>query len=79
VLRELAAVQSVFPRLDEDHEQPRPTVETTGDVGQCVDVSDPATADSSVGVLLGLSGAAVVAICAAIVAWLKWRHPPDNK
>jgi Flp pilus assembly pilin Flp len=32
-----------------------------------------------VGVVLGLSASTVIAICSAIVAWLKWRHPPNNK
>jgi len=35
--------------------------------------------NETVGVVFVVSGAAVVAICAMIVAWLKWRHGSQDK
>lgn len=32
----------------------------------------------NVGIVLVVSGAALVAIASIIVAWLKWRHPPKD-
>lgn len=34
--------------------------------------------DDSVGLVLGLSGVAVAAVCAAIVALVKWRQAVDR-
>ena len=36
-------------------------------------------ADGNIGLLFAVSAAGLVAICGIIVAWLKWRHPPQNK
>jgi len=35
--------------------------------------------DDSVGLVIGLSGVAVAAICAAIVALVKWRLSVDRR
>ena len=35
--------------------------------------------DHLIGFVVGISTGSVVAICGAIVAWLKWRHTPHNK
>ena len=66
-------------RLDEDAEELGATVETRGYVGQCAAVFGDSSGADYVGVVLGLSASTVIAICGAIVAWLKWRHPPNNK
>lgn len=54
-------------------------VDAGGHVFQCIVATEAAQADSTIGFMLVLSAGAVLAICGALIAWLKWRHPPDNK
>ena len=65
-------------RSDDVDEQDASALSTLGYVRQCDLMSVPPADDKTLGLLVGLSGGAVVAICAALIAWLKWRHPPKD-
>jgi len=46
---------------------------------QNVSMNSGAEGETTTFVVISFGAGALVAICGVILAWLKWRHPPDNK
>ena len=68
-----------FHRENEPFEKREGAAVAVGDMLHVGSMNGEIGSEELVGVVLGLSASAVIAICGAIVAWLKFRHPPNNK
>lgn len=59
--------------VEEDGELHRPTVVTFGDMLDDHRMDAAVSGEQLAGIVIGLSGGAVIAICGAIVMWLRVR------